>query len=111
MLVVLSMHIRDRHDEWCLMSSIGFSTSDVFVMAIKEMLICFLSAVAIGAIISTITVVILNAVMVEPLGLTVNSIRFQDMGIISVAILGIYGLCQIPLILAMRRIQTVDEIE
>ena len=111
MLVVLSMHIRDRHDEWCLRSSIGFSTSDVFVMAIKEMLICFLSAVAIGAIISTITVVILNAVMVEPLGLTVNSIRFQDMGIISVAILGIYGLCQIPLILAMRRIQTVDEIE
>lgn len=110
-IVVLSIHIRDRHEEWCLFNSIGFSSFEVYILAVKELLICFGSAVILGGVLSSIAVLGLDKFMLDPMGLHVPLIRPSDAQKAALMIICIFGLCQIPLFLQIRTINTVDQIE
>ena len=111
MLVVLSIHIRDRHEEWCLFNSIGFSSFDIYILAVKEILICFGAAILLGGILSALAVTGLNTFMIDPMGLYVHIIRPGDAQKVILMLIAIFGLCQIPLFLQIRTINTVDQIE
>ena len=110
-LVVLSIHIRDRHEEWCLFNSIGFSSFDIYILAVKEILICFGAAILLGGILSALAVTGLDTFMIDPMGLYVHIIRPGDAQKVILMLIAIFGLCQIPLFLQIRTINTVDQIE
>lgn len=110
-LVVLGLHIRDRHEEWCLYNSIGFSVGEIYVMALKELLLSFLLSAVIGALMTAVAVAGLKFFLVDPLGLPLAYIRPDDMKMAALMMITVFGLCQIPIFLQMRTITTVDEIE
>ena len=110
-LVVLSIHIRDRHEEWCLFDSIGFSAFEIYSLAVKELLISFGAAILIGGILSALAVLGLDKFMIDPMGLYVPIIRPNDAQKVLLMLIAIFGLCQIPLFLQIRTINTVDQIE
>ena len=111
LLVVLSLHIMDRHQEWCLMNSIGFSTGEIYFMALKELLFCFLLAVLSGLLISIGIGFIFETFICNSMGIYVGLWQSRVIPIVAAVFIGIYGGCQIPLFINIRKVRTVDEIE
>ena len=111
LLVVLSLHIMDRHEEWCLLNSIGFSEGEIYAMALRELLFCFIAALAVGAGITAIAGFAFDKGMCEPIGIHVNPWRKGAVSVILTVFIAIYGCCQIPLFMNIRRVCTVDMIE
>ncbi|MBR6881244.1 MAG: hypothetical protein IKN14_09240 [Clostridiales bacterium] len=110
-MVILSIHIRDRHEEWCLYSSIGYPTGEIWLLATRELLICFAAGLAFGAVFTAGALALLDCFLMAPLGLSVTMIRPDDIILVLLMITAVFGLCQIPLFLQIRKITTVDEIE
>ena len=110
-VVVISMHIKDRHEEWCLMNSIGFPVGEIYLTGMKELLICFGAAFAGGMILAMATVLGLKFLMLDPIGLPVDIFRPHDLGMVLLMFLAVFAVCQIPMFLRMRAITTVDNIE
>ncbi len=111
LLVVLSLHIMDRHQEWCLMNSIGFSEWEIYGMALRELLFCFIMAIVVGAGLTAISGFAFNKILCEPIGIHVNPWRENAVAVIITVLIAIYGCCQIPLFINIRRVCTVDMIE
>lgn len=109
--VVLALHIMDRHNEWCLLHSIGFSTGEIYVMALKEILICIVIAVFAGTILSTLIVFGLHKCLYEPIGVAIRLWRPEAIPRIIAVFLALIGFAQIPIFTGMRKIQTIDTIE
>ncbi|MBO4473471.1 MAG: ABC transporter permease [Clostridiales bacterium] len=109
--VVLALHIMDRHNEWCLLHSIGFSTGEIYVMALKEILICVAIAMVAGAVLSVMTVLAMNALLYEPIGVAIRIWRWEALPRIFIVMLFLIGVAQIPIFSGMRKIQTIDSIE
>ncbi len=109
--VVLSIHIRDRHEEMCLFNSIGFSSYEIYLLMLKELLISFGIGLIAGVIMSSIAVTALNRFLMAPMGLYVPAIRPTDAKMALLMLAGIFGFCQIPMFLQIRTINTVDQIE
>ncbi len=110
--VVFALHIRDRREEWCLFESIGFTSGQIYAMALKEMLICFVIAAGIGVLISGAAVVVLDSFVIYPLGLGhVQLIRPKDALLAIEMYALIFALCQVPVFATIRGVQTVDNIE
>ena len=109
--VVLSLHIMDRHNEWCLFHSIGFSTGEIYVMALKEILICIGIALVVGSVLSWLTVFCLNVFLYEPVGVAIKLWRPDAVPRILAVFLALIGIAQIPIWNGMRKIQTIDTIE
>ena len=110
-IVVLALHIRDRHEEWCLFTSIGFSSGEVYLMAVKELLISFAAAILLAALLSAVTVICCDKLLLGPLGLQTNTFRPEDIGRVLVYFFAIFAMCQIPLFVQLSKITTVDDIE
>lgn len=111
LVAVLSLHIHDRHNEWCLMNSIGFSIFEIYKMAMRELLFCFGMAIGIGSILTTGTVAILYNTLIAPRGLVAYIFTPSMIFTILAVLAAILGICQIPLFISMQKIQTVDDIE
>ena len=109
--VVLSLHIMDRHNEWCLLHSIGFSTGEIYVMALKEILICVAISLVAGSILSFIAVFGLHTCLYEPIGVAIKLWRGDAIPRILAVFLVLIGVAQIPIFSGMRKIQTIDAIE
>ena len=111
LLVVLSLHIKDRHEEWCLMNSIGFSSGEIYAMALRELLFCFLMALSIGVVLSGVSGFIFDKLLCAPIGVHIDPFRASTIPVVAGVLIGIYGCTQIPLFINIRRICTVDGIE
>ena len=109
--VVLSLHIMDRHNEWCLLHSIGFSTGEIYVMALKEILICVAVSIVAGSVLSAATVFGLHTFLYEPIGVAIKLWRGDAIPRILAVFLVLIGVAQIPIFTGMRKIQTIDAIE
>ncbi|MBO7424433.1 MAG: hypothetical protein J6U23_02030 [Clostridiales bacterium] len=110
-IAVLALHIRDRHEEWCLLNSIGYSVTDVYLMAIKELLICFAAAAITTFVLSVASVLLIKTLMIDPKGFSVRMIRLEDISLITEAFLAVFALCNIPIFIQLRKITTIDDIE
>ena len=111
LLVVLSLHIMDRHEEWCLMNSIGFTQMEIYGMALRELLFCFLTALLLGAGLSVLGGFLFENLICSPMGISVSLMRSSAITIVAGVFVAIYGCCQIPLFVNIRRVCTVDMIE
>lgn len=109
--VVMSLHIMDRHNEWCLLNSIGFSTSEIYLMALKEMLVCMGIAICVGTVLTFGLTVLVNMFLFIPIGFSVHLWRPDAIPRIIAVMLALIGIIQIPIFVGMRRIQTIDAIE
>lgn len=111
LLVVLSLHIMDRHEEWCLMNSIGFSTGEIYAMALKELLFCFCMAIVVGAVLAGLSGFVFDKLLCAPIGVHVGLFRKSAIPVVAGVLIAIYGCIQIPLFINLRKVCTVDAIE
>lgn len=110
-IVVLSFHISDRHNEWCLISSIGFSKIEVYVMAFKELLIGFVIALIVGLVSGIGCAYYMDRTVMENLGISIDLFSVDAIVLIISMYILMLALCQIPLFVNLNKITTIDEIE
>ena len=111
LLVVLSLHIMDRHEEWCLMNSIGFSAGEIYGMALRELLYCFIMAISLGTVLSVLAGFLFDKLLCAPIGVHISMLRKSAIPVIIGVLTAIYGCAQIPLFVNIRRVCTIDAIE
>ncbi len=111
LVIVLGMYMRDRHEEWCLLNSIGFSGKEIYSCAFRELLMTFALGTVIGTLLSAVGVFLMKNLMFEPEGLLTFTLMPDKMLSIFCVIVLMIGICQISIITALRRIRTIDVIE
>lgn len=111
LIVVISMYIKDRHQEWCVYRSIGYTSKDIFYLANRELLFTFSISIIVGAVLSVVSVSIIYLTIISPKGLCSTEIMPDLMLQSGVLVLLIYALSQIPIFFSLNRIKTIDAIE
>lgn len=111
LIIVYTMYLRDRHDEWCLYCSIGYSRKTIYVSILRELLFTFAAALVAGGVIIAASELLLDAVMIQPQGLKCRYFHLQTIGEILCSYVLIFGILQIPVRYALYRIRTIDSIE
>lgn len=109
--VVYTTYLRDRHNEWCLYCSIGYSRGDIYCAVMRELLFTFGIALASGGIISILAAVLVKNTMLVPQGLQCKIFRPKTVLEIFCTYTFLLGILQIPVRYALYRIRTVDAIE
>lgn len=111
LIIVYTMYLRDRRNEWCLYCSIGYSKTSIYSSIMRELLFNFAAALLIGTVLIGIAQLILYAVMIEPQGLKCKFIHWETLGQILCTYILILGILQIPILYALFKIRTIDAIE
>ena len=111
MLIAYVSFLRNRVNEYCLYASIGYSRFEVYGMMMREMLLLFLSGLVAGILAAIPMCYIFRKAIIDPRGL-VSPLLYPDKILeISVLLLFIFGIMQIPLLLCIRGIKTIDMLE
>ena len=110
-IVAYVSFMRNRVSEYCLYSSIGYSKKSIYAMMMREMIIIFAAGIIIGAMIAGVIVIFLNKTAVEPMGLIGKLVDLNQISKIMTAIICIIGLLQIPAVMTINSIKTIDMIE
>ncbi|MDE7430783.1 MAG: hypothetical protein K2N34_02535 [Lachnospiraceae bacterium] len=111
LLVIYTMYLRDRYDEWCLYCSIGYSRKTIYFSILRELLFSFGAALAIGGVLIVISMIILDHALIIPLGMRCRYFYPDILIQILCSYVFIFGVLQIPIRYALYKIQTVDAIE
>lgn len=110
-LIVYTMYLRERHDEWCLYCSIGYSRKTIYLSILRELLFTFVAAVIIGGVIIVAAELALDWTMIRPRGLKCRYFNSQALGEILCSYALIFGILQIPVRYALYKVRTIDAIE
>ena len=103
--------MRNRVSEYCLYASIGFSRYEIYGMILREMMILFgLSCIA-GFTVSIIVSALMKYLVVIPRGLTGYIFYGEQVFKIISVFLFIIGMLQIPVLICISRIRTIDAVE
>ena len=110
-LVAYVSFMRNRVKEYCLYSSIGYGRSEIYGMILREMAILFGLGAGIGLLLSLGTAWLTHAVVIEPKGL-IGHVFYggQILRILSTYVF-LVGVLQIPVLINLYRIRTIDAIE
>ena len=111
LLIVYAMYLRDRREEWCLYSSIGYSRRTIYFSILRELLFTFAAALLLGIVIIVISQLILDAVLISPQGLKCRYFHPETIGKLICAYTMVLGILQIPVRYALYKVRTVDAIE
>lgn len=111
MLVVYTSYLRDRHKEWCLYCSIGFSRKEIYFAIMRELLFTFGFALLIGVVIIIASVFLLDYTMIKPQGLLCTYFQPKTLGEILCTYVLLIGVLQLPVRYALYRIRTIDAID
>ena len=107
---VYRLHVEDRYGEWCLYRSLGYSQKDVYSLAFREFGICIGMSVGLAVIITTVLCLIGAAIM-RSKGMfyeyLLPHVLLQILGIGTL----LAGLMQIPVVIAMQKVKTIDAME
>ncbi len=109
--VVYTMYLRERHNEWCLYCSIGFSRTSIYLSIMRELLFTFVAALISGVVIAGALIYALDLVMIEPDGLKCSFFDIGSVIKILSAFVFLVGILQIPIRYALVKIRTVDAME
>lgn len=110
-LVAYVSFMRSRVNEYCLYTSIGFARKDIYGMMMKEIGIIFGLSIVIGAAVTIVIMVLLGHFMLDSLGLVYHYFYPEHLLRIITAFLAIVGFLQIPVIVTINNIKTIDMIE
>lgn len=111
LFLVYTTILRDRHGEWCLYCSIGYSRKSIYFSILREMLFYFTVAVVAGTILTMIGMVTVDALLVVPMGLACKYLDVSVMGEIVCGYAVVFALLQLPIRFALHKIRTVDVME
>jgi len=111
LFLVYTTILRDRHGEWCLYCSIGYSRKAIYFSILREMLFYFTVAVVAGTVVTLIGMVTVDALLITPMGLACNYLDVSVMGEIVCGYAVVFTLLQLPIRFALHKIRTVDAME
>lgn len=111
LFTVYTMYLRDRHNEWCLYSSIGYTRQTIYFSILRELLFSFGTAILSGGIMIVISMLLLNEVMVKPMGLMCRFFSTETVAEIFCSYIFLFGLLQLPVMYALNKIRTIDAME
>ena len=110
-LVAYVSFMRNRVNEYCLYTSIGFGRKDIYGMMMREIGIIFGSSIFLGAVITIIIMLLMGNLVLDKLGLVYKYFYHEHLLRIIAAFMAIVGLLQIPIIFTINNIKTIDLIE
>ncbi|MCR5459424.1 MAG: ABC transporter permease [Acetatifactor sp.] len=110
-LVAYVSFMRNRIKEYCLYSSIGYGRGEIYGMMLREMSILFGLGAVIGLLLSLGTAYLLNVMVIEPKGLIGHVIYGGHIQRILGTYVFLMGVLQIPVLIGLNRIKTIDAIE
>ncbi len=103
--------MRSRVSEYCLYASIGYSAFSIYGMLMREMIIIFAAGSVIGTVMGLIGSAVFKEFLIVPMGLICRVFYpAQIVRILAVYIL-IIGILQIPALIGINSIKTIDAIE
>ena len=103
--------MRSRANEYCLYSSIGYSRKGIYYMMMRELMLIFGISMAVGAVIAIIAMIILGENLLAYLGLSYE-LWYPDQIVKIIAVFAaIVGVLQIPVLVTLYKIKTIDMIE
>lgn len=111
LFIVYTMYLRDRRDEWCLYSSIGYSRKTIYFSILRELLFTFITALIIGGVLILFSELIINLAMIQPKGLKCRYFYPKTIGEILCSYALLLGVLQIPVRLALYKIRTIDAMD
>ncbi|MBE6858180.1 MAG: ABC transporter permease [Ruminococcus sp.] len=111
LFVVYTTYLRDRHNEWCLYCSIGYSRKSIYFSIMGELLFTFITAIVIGLIITGAMVFSLDMIMMKPKGISCQYFYPDKIAEILCAFVLFFGMLQIPIRYALYKIRTIDAME
>lgn len=103
--------MRNRVDEYCLYTSIGFGRKDVYGMIMREILIIFGISIMLGSLVTVIIMINFGKFILEPMGLIYKYFYPEHLLRILAAFAAIVGFLQIPVSVTINNIKTIDMIE
>ena len=107
-LVAYISFMRNRVNEYCLYASIGFSRREIYGMIMREMGILFGIGILLGGLCTIGGMTLMDALLIHPQGL-ISAWWYPDqVGASLVAYAAIIGLLQIPILITVHSIRTVD---
>lgn len=111
LFIVYTTYLRDRKNEWCLYSSIGYSKRTIYFSVIRELLFTFAVSLLAGGIIIFLMEIALDYSMIRPMG---NRCRYFYPDVLmeilcSYALL--FGILQIPVRYELFKIKTIDSMD
>lgn len=111
LFVVYTTYLRDRHNEWCLYCSIGYSRKSIYFSIMGELLFTFITAIVIGLVITGAMVFSLDMIMMKPKGISCQYFYPDKIAEILCAFVLFFGMLQIPIRYALYKIRTIDAME
>ncbi len=111
MLIAYVSFLRNRVNEYCLYVSIGYRRWEVYGMMMREMFIIFGIGFLIGAVLALPSALLLKETVLEPAGIVSVAWYPGMIAKLGAIMLLILGLLQIPVLVSIRKIKTIDEIE
>lgn len=106
--LVYMVYLRDRHNEWCLYCSIGFSRKELYLSILRELLFVFASGLLLGGVVIVVSVIVLKYALLEPQGLRCRFFYPQTLSEIVCLYVFLFGVLQIPVRWGLFRIRTID---
>ncbi len=110
-LIAYISFLRNRVNEYCLYASIGYSKGEIYGMIMREMAILFLSGIVLGVITSLGMMKLLEVTIIEPRGLVSAWFMKDQLLRILGAFAAIVGVLQIPVMISVHSIKTIDLME
>ncbi len=110
-LVAYISFMRNRINEYCLYASIGYGRSSIYGMMMKEMLIIFSVGTISGILLALAGAFILKTCLIDPMGLMTKMLYIDQMGKLIDSYVFIMGLLQIPVLISINSVKTIDAIE
>ena len=110
-IVAYVSFMRNRLNEYCLYASLGYSKKEVYGMIMREMLIIFMLGIIAGFLLSLMLMGILDAGAIEPKGLISRWFYPGHIAKICAALVCIIGVLQIPILISINSIKTIDMME
>ena len=110
-LVAYISFMRNRVNEYCLYASLGYSRKEIYGMIMREMFIMFLTGILIGAILTVALMAVFETLIIVPQGLISKWIMKDQLLRILSAFVLIIGILQIPVLVSIYKIRTIDMME
>ncbi|MBQ7943797.1 MAG: hypothetical protein IJ326_07035, partial [Lachnospiraceae bacterium] len=107
-LIVYMSYLRDRRNEWCLYSSIGFSRKAIYASVMRELVFTFCVAFIGAYLLIAVSVVVFDHTLIYEMGLRCRYLYLDLIGENICLYVVLLGILQIPIRFALYKIQTID---
>lgn len=106
--VIYITFLRDRHSEWCLYASIGYSRKSIYFSILRELAFTFILSLVIGTVITALSVFLIDVLYITPSGLLGNYLDTEAIKDVLLDFIVFFAILQIPVRYALYRIKTID---